>query len=473
MTDQPISMLVIEDSETDALQMIEQLELYGLQVDWLRVANFDDYSKALNDAKWDAVLCDYVVPGMDWRTALAQARATNENMPFFVISGKRGEEYAVETIRGGCNDYFTKERLIRLGPSISKEIAVAREASTQSDNRKRLEIELQRSRKLEAIGQLASGLAHNLNNVLTAVLGHLDLALMRAPEDSKLSAHVNAAIRSTEHCASIVKKLTRLGQDTSFDPEPLDVDALAHHVVSLVTPTLPKFVELKYVCPTPLPLVVADPAGIEQALLNLLLNARDALDEKGEITCELIIEADNWVLRVTDNGAGIEAETQERIFEPFFTTKGLRGTGLGLPSVIQITEAHGGHLTMSSVVGEGSVFEMCIPTTIASELSRELLPPLEQASGVILVVEPAEETRLSTQGELQRRGYQVKTAATFQQALVQLEGEPGVDLILADSVMHEGGALALLEWLNQQELKIPIILTSSFGVEEGGVHRQN
>lgn len=469
----PIEVLVVEDDEADAKTIVEQLGLYGLQLNWLCVSNPSDYSAALADTRWDIVLCDYVVPDMDWESALTQARKVDETIPFIVISGKRGEEYAVETIRGGCNDFFLKERLIRLGPSVIKEITAARQSKQQRKEQIILEVELQRSRRLEAIGQLAGGLAHNLNNVLTAVMGNLDLVLMSDTASQNENTHLKAALRSTEQCALIVRQLTRLAQEPSFEPETVDLEKLAKNVCDLVTPTLPDRIELKLVCDPELPLVVADPIGIEQALLNLLLNARDAILEEGQIVCDFSLQSSQWTIRVSDNGTGIEPDLQDRIFEPFFTTKGIHGTGLGLPSVFQIVKAHGGHVNVVSTVKENTYFEIVVPLVVASENLEYFQPTLRSGTGRVLVVDSSEEIRLVTQGVLDRCGYTVETAAGYRDALDRLERTPNPNVILADSVMPEGGAMELRQWLAERGLNIPIVVTSAFDAEQAGRYRRN
>lgn len=472
-TNNPLKILLIEDSNDDAEVLEEELEISGLSIACKRVEN-DVALLAELDAEWDVVLSDYVVPDMDWQRSLELVRKHHPEIPFIIVSGNRGEEFAVETMRAGCNDYIVKDRLMRLGPAIEREVEASKERQRVNAARRSLEEELQRTRKLEATGRLASGLAHNLNNILTVIMGGLDIVLIggQFKEDAR---YLEEATRAVEQAAKMVRQLARLGLDLPFDPGVVRPDELISRITSLVAPVLPGNISFTQQCDSAIPAIVADSAQLEQALLNLVLNARDAMPEGGTISLSVKIQEENksLVLAVADEGHGIEQELQERIFEPFFSTKGDGGTGIGLATVFNIARAHDGRVRIDSTPGLGSVFELVLPIELANqERDSSALPAWPKGKGKIFVVDDAEDVIIMAGGILKQCGYEVLSAGSFQQAKEHLsDANSAPDLIIADVVMSGGGARDLLQWLGAHEIDIPVLVTSGFETEKWGKYR--
>lgn len=468
----PTSMrvLFVDDSSEDVQSLIEELQLAEIQPEYRRVDSDAALREALQD-EWDVILCDYMIPGMDWRRTLAVARELAEDTPLIVVSGHRGEEYAVETMREGSCDFIVKDRLSRLVPAVRREVEAAARRRRTNHTQRLLEQELQRARKLEAAGRLAGGLAHNLGNVLMVIMGGIDLALAEHGEGEG-AGYLEEAERAVESAAGMIRQLARLGQEPDFRPRPIDPAKLVGDVEALVRPVMPPGIRFDVRCEPGLPGLLLDPAQLEQAMLNLLLNARDAVGKAGTIQLEVSSEREGEQLsiRVSDDGVGIPAELQERIFEPFYSTKGEGGTGLGLSSAYHAARAHSGRIQVDSFTGRGSVFDLLIPIRVADLPDSGAQAPeagqRPQAEGRILVVDDAEESLLRIRSVLTRCGYEVDTRGGFKQAIDLLEGDgPRPELIIAEAAMREGGARDLLFWLEARGLLIPMIVVSGFEVE--------
>ncbi|MEM7611058.1 MAG: response regulator [Pseudomonadota bacterium] len=464
-TTESIRLLVVEDQPLDAQQLIEELELYGLQVFWLRVDNNADLMAALCES-WDAVICDFVVPGMRWENTLTVVRGKLADVPFIVVSGKRGEEYAVETLRAGCSDFVVKDRLMRLAPSVVRELERAKDTRALRVSQEQLQVELQRARRLEATGHLAAGLAHNLNNILTVIMGSLDLARYEQGGETD-NGYLRDAMRATERASKLTRQLNQLAAGPSFEPAAVDLNDMLAHLEMLVRPGLPERIALEVTHGTDLPIMVVDPVMLEQAVLNLILNARDAIDGNGKISCGVRIDDGRWIITVEDTGHGIPYDMQERVFEPFFSTKGDAGTGLGLSTTYQIMKNHDGNASLFSVPGQGSRFELSAPVkTAKAPVASDYFNALREGHGRVLVVDDTEEILLTSRAILKQCGYQVDAANGFTPAIESLAGDVRPDVIITDSVMAEGGAADILQWLNRRHIEIPIIVTSAFATDE-------
>lgn len=462
----PLRLLIIEDLETDAEELTLELESAGLLVVCTRV---DDDADLLSELEkpWDAVLCDYVVPGMNWQRSLEVVRRADELVPFIVVSGQRGEEFAVETMRGGASDYIVKSRLMRLAPALQREMESAAETRRGRDIQRRLEKELQSTRRFEATGRLAGGLSHNLNNLLTVIMGGLDIARLNESlgEDGR---YVEEAARAVETAAKMVRQLASLGQEPTYEPDAVNLSSVVSQVEALIRPILPKGVNLQTKCQHNLPIIIADQAQLEQALLNLVLNARDSVDGSGTISLFVSKrDSDEIVFRVDDDGVGIAEELHERIFEPYYSTKGEGGSGIGLASAYYMARSHGGGISVSSRPGNGSSFELAFPLKISDpERERGTSQEWQRGEGRILVVDDAEDGLLTTRAILERCGYTVSTMSRYADAVENLSSSANLpNLVIVDAVVTGGGARELLAWTRRRSLKIPLVLTSGFEAE--------
>jgi PAS domain S-box-containing protein len=351
---------------------------------------------------------------------------------------------------------------------------------------KALEAQLLHSQKMEAIGRLAGGVAHDFNNLLTVISGRVELILARLDAGHPLREDVALVQRAAERAAALTAQLLTFSRKQVLRPQPVGLDATLAGTEPLLRRVIGEDVEL-VTRGRATGLVLADRVQLEQVLLNLVVNARDAMPDGGRLTIEtgdqeldeaaarrLGMPPGRYaVLRVQDTGVGMDARTQARIFEPFFTTKGEgRGTGLGLATVYGIVTQSGGHVTVSSAPGRGATFTVYLPWAPAAgaEPAPEAAPRPGRGVGVILLVEDEEEVRDLARDILAGRGYTVLEAATPEAALAQARAGEPIDLLLTDVVMPRINGRELAERLRALRPGLPVLYMSGY-TDDALLHR--
>ncbi|MBI3272399.1 MAG: response regulator [Planctomycetes bacterium] len=568
----PLRILHVEDSEDDAFLVQRELSLAGFEPSVTRVDTLAALRLALEGGSFDAVFCDYALPGFEGSTALPIVRAWNPDLPFIFLSGTCGEETAIDALKAGATDYVMKHRLARLGPvlrralvererkrahlatfqqetfllaalpvglyrlrasdrmpvwvsaqierlsgftserflrepgfwasrlrpvdldrvvgelsaSLDRGTAVSEYRWRRADDRERwfadhvtlvrdengrpreilgiwediterksLEERSRQSQKVESLGLLAGGVAHDFNNLLNAILGFSELLLLKLPSDSTLRPYAESIQQAGESAASLTRQLLAFGRKQVLEPEVLDLRSVVSELRKLLLRTLGEHIELLTPAPAELGKVHADRAQMEQVLMNLAVNARDAMPNGGRLTISTSdIRLDeayarerpgtkagpHVLLEVTDTGIGMDAETQARLFEPFFTTKPAgRGTGLGLATVYGVVKQSGGSIWVYSEVGKGSVFKVYLPRTedagASKETSRARAVDLD-GKETLLLVDDSDVVRSFLRTLLADHGYAVLEAEHPLQALQVLEGHAGpIHLLISDVVM--------------------------------------
>jgi PAS domain S-box-containing protein len=357
-------------------------------------------------------------------------------------------------------------------------LAVARDITMRKD----IEEQLRQSQKMEAIGQLTGGLAHDFNNLMMVVIGNLDrldsaLAGNQAAREMAHSA-LSAALRGAE----LTRKLLAFARKQSLQSTVVDLNELVSGMTSLLDRTLGEKIQVEVKIGRDLSPIETDPAQVESALANLAINARDAMPTGGKLTIETAnatldaayaaenpdaAAGDYVMLAVTDSGTGIAAEDLGRVFEPFFTTKG-RGSGLGLSMVYGFMKQSGGHMNIYSEVGHGTVVRLYFPRTGAAApatVAPEASAPQETAAHgeLILVVEDNADVRRTAVSQLRDLGYRTLEAANGKEALAQLNGTRDIALLFTDIVMPGG----MTGWELGAAVKalrpnLPILYTSGF-----------
>ena len=321
--------------------------------------------------------------------------------------------------------------------------------------RQRLEADLRQAQKMEAVGQLAGGVAHDFNNQLTAILGYTELLLDRHGDDSTSSRDLHEIQRAGRSSAKLTQQLLAFSRKQLLKMEVLDLNQVVRRLEQILTRVMGEEIQLQAKLEDDLPRVRADSGQLDQVLMNLVVNARDAMPNGGVLTIEtssLMLRENSWlpepvkivpgpyvVLSVSDTGVGMDGRTRARVFEPFFTTKEQgKGTGLGLATVYGIVKQLGGFIWVDSEPGQGARFTLHLPATsaVADVSDPEQLPVVstEQAE-TILLVEDEHAVRQFASRVLKRYGYQVMEAATPDEALVMAAEDRPIDLVLADVVM--------------------------------------
>ena len=358
-----------------------------------------------------------------------------------------------------------------------------------------LEAQLLQAQKMEAVGRLAGGIAHDFNNMLTAIKSYSQLALDELEEGAAVREDVREIDRAADRAAALTRQLLAFSRQQVLRPRVLDLNETVQGVESMLRRLLMEDVTLQVRLDPDIGHVEADPGQIEQVLMNLVVNARDAMPHGGQLTVgtsNAVIEEETRleygssvfapgryvVLAVSDTGAGMDRETQAKIFDPFFTTKEQgKGTGLGLSTVYGIVKQSGGYIWVYSEPGQGTTFKIYLPRVDerATALSPVSVPAVSEpgATGVacILVVEDDETVRSVTRRILERAGYETIEAANGAEALARVEASgAGVALVITDLIMPEMRGTELARRLRERFSALKVLLVS--GYTEDAVMRQ-
>lgn len=606
---QQLRVLIVEDSEDDARLILHELEHEGYQVNHLRVDRIDALRSALRTRQWDLVISDFSLPNF---TAMDSLRVINESgldLPCIIISGSISEETSVDAMRAGARDFFTKDRMARLLPAVTRELEEAAErrrrraaeialseakdrmrfaldaanvgtweanilerraawsaraemlhglgdgqfggtfdsfiAAVHPEDRDRvrrqvaesrrgqaesrieyrviwpdgsihwiidvgrtfydadgtavraagvsmditaqrnLEEQFHQAQKMESIGNLAGGIAHDFNNLLTAILGYSNV-LLDDDESGTLPRDVARSFveeiqKAGERAASLTSQLLAFSRRQIIQPTVLDINAVIGGLDRMLQRLIGEDIELRThlsetLCPTR-----ADAGQIEQVIMNLVVNARDAMPTGGKIT----IETDNLeldeaysrqhiavapggyvMLAVSDTGTGMSPEVQARIFEPFFTTKPKgRGTGLGLATIYGIVKQNAGDIGVESEPGKGTTFKVYLPRVddvpVAVQQKATTVPRGRGES--VLLVEDDHRVRKLARELLLRNGYEVIEGADAEDALRIAAAFPKpIDLLLTDVVMPGMSGRVLAQRLAGDNPRLRVLYMSGY-----------
>jgi two-component system cell cycle sensor histidine kinase/response regulator CckA len=472
--------LVIEDREEDALLIVRELERFGYDPEFRRVDDAESMKMALHRERWDVILSDYSLPRFSAPAALALLRETGLDLPFIVVTGFIGEEQAASMMKAGANDFLVKDRLFRLGPVIERELRELRLRQDRERELRQKQEELVRAQKMEAVARLAGGIAHDFNNLLSVILGFADVLERRLPAEERLRRPAQQIRLSAERAALLTRQLLRFSRKEVPQPQVLDVNRLVSGVHGMLERVIGEDVELELRLGEGLGPVFADPGQVEQVVMNLAVNARDAMPRGGLLALETEparLRVDGGVERaavrftVADTGTGIAPEVMAHLFEPFFTTKSAaKGTGLGLATVYGIVKQAGGRVDVETEPGKGSAFHVLLPCVEAHDVPafspmREK-PPLATGSETILLVEDEPAVRALLSELLQEAGYRVREAGSAREAEAAYAASEGVDLVLTDVVLPDRNGRELFESLSTTRPGLRVLFMSGYTDDE-------
>ena len=587
----PLRVLMVEDSEDDALLVLRELRAAGYDLTHERVDTAAALAAALDRRPWDLVIGDYSMPHFSGTAALAMLRQRGLDVPYICVSGTITEELAVAAMKAGAHDYVTKGQLKRLLPAIERELreaqgratlrateasfatlvehapvgiyrsspegrflsvnaAVVRmlgyetaaqvlsldmsrdvyadaaerqrlvERDTYSDrqydnveatwkrhdgraltvqlsvravrnaaglveyyetfvrdvtDQRRLQQQVLQSQKMEAVGRLAGGIAHDFNNLLTVITSYSDLLLEDlTPGDAKRD-DLEQVRKAADGAAALTRQLLAFSRQQVVEPRVVSLNTVVEGLQKILRRVIGEDIELSTALAPDLGAVRADVGQLEQVLMNLAVNARDAMPRGGRLAVEtanitldegyvqahaVVVPGSYVMLAVSDSGTGMDAATQARLFEPFFTTKPKgKGTGLGLATVYGIVKQSGGYIWVYSEPGRGTTFKIYLPRVdapVESTSAHPVAPGSLHGAETILVVEDQEEVRKVIRRMLEAGGYRVLVAPSGPEALrigreieaLRLAEQHGqtIDLLVTDVVMPgmNGREVALL-----------------------------
>ena len=386
----PLHVIHIEDSLEDSELVQHLLQAAGIACEIQRVETRDQFEKALQQSTCDLILSDCTLPHFDGLEALQMACAAKPETPFIFVSGTIGEETAIKSLQNGATDYVLKHRLSRFIPAVRRALTEA-EGRTA---RRAVEGQLRQARKLETLGTLAGGLAHDFRNLLQIMKLRINLLPLVANEPEEVLQVAQQLTKTTDHGYDMLQELLVFARETEAHLLPVDMTAQIKETAQLLQTSLPADVTLSLQqLEEDMPPILADAIQLDRILSNLIINARDALPEGGEIviSTDLVrfdrMHANSWQINdvpylrvnISDNGTGMDEDIQSHIFEPFFTTKPSgEGTGLGLSVVFGSMESHQGFIDLQSQVGEGTTFSLFFPlppqTNVAPDRVQTIFP---------------------------------------------------------------------------------------------------
>ncbi|HEU0029422.1 MAG TPA: ATP-binding protein [Kofleriaceae bacterium] len=360
---------------------------------------------------------------------------------------------------------------------LSLDITDEREAREQV---RRIEAQLRHAQKMEAVGRLAGGVAHDFNNILSVILSYSDFLLSDVSPSDPIAADLDEIQKAGKRGAELTRQLLTFSRQQILEPLPVALDDLLHGIHKMIARLLGADIDLEVRTKPGLGKILVDPGAIEQVIMNLVVNARDAMPRGGKLTIEAapvtldeayarehlgVHAGPHVMLAVTDTGCGMDAATRDRIFEPFFTTKGTgKGTGLGLSIVFGIVQQAGGSIWVYSEPSHGTTFKLYFPLAAGrAESARPTEPARElRGSETILLVEDDPQVRSVVREILERAGYTVLEAESPEDALAIADRHARIDLLLSDVVMPRMSGPELAKRLAERRPEVRLLCMSGY-----------
>ena len=480
MSDKPIKVLLIEDNPGDARLMQEFLSEAKSKSFQIEVAErLLDGLEALSARSFDVVLLDLSLPESSGLETLVKAQSNAQQVAIVILTGLNDEDLAVEAVRKGAQDYLVKGQIDE--NLLPRAIRYAIERKRMEEEKKKLEMQLHRAQRMESLGTLAGGIAHNFNNLLQGIQGNASLVLMDIDSNHPHYDNIKDIDKLIKSGSKLTKQLLGYAREGRYEVKAINLNQLVKETSGTFGITKKEITVHRELAEN-LFRIEGDWGQIEQILLNLYVNAADAMPGGGDLFLKTMNVTDkdmtskdykaksgNYVLlTVRDRGVGMEKKTMERIFEPFFTTKGLaKGTGLGLASVYGIIKAHGGYIDVDSEKKHGTTFSIYLPASekvLAEE--KEFPDDIVKGKETVLLVDD-EETVLDVGVKmLENLGYTVLEAKGGSEAVeVYNEKKDGVDMVILDMIMPEMSGEKTYDKIKEINSKVKVLLSSGYSIE--------
>ena len=466
-----LHILHLEDDPVDGALVSKALEAGGISCRIVRVENRRDFVSALEFGDIQLVLSNSSVAFFEGLEALALVRAGWPELPFILVAETLGEELAMDSRQFEATDYVFKGHLNRLGPAVQRAMQEVESRSARAS----LEARFIEAQKMDVVGQLAGGVAHDFNNILAVVMGFSELLEMELAPDSPLRSYTEEVRQAAELGAGLTKQLLIFSRKQTVKPVILDLNDVIQNLDKLLRRLIEENIEMTFVAGQDLGSIKADPGYLAQLLMNLAVNARDAMPQGGRLTIETShgphpagVPGRFVILTVSDTGCGLNDEVKQRLFEPFFTTKAEgKGTGLGLATCQTILRQCHATITVASELGTGTSFVMYFPRAGEPIIPQIPAVPADQAltgTETLLLVEDEGALRSMAQNALRKQGYEVLSAANGREALQvarDWRGEP-IQLVVTDVVMPRMGGKIMAEWLQLTHPELKFLFTSGY-----------
>ena len=496
-------VLVVEDDE--GLNHLAQKALKRVGFDAMGVLTGAEALVRILEDPERILLVDQFLPDMTGTQLIKTLQDQGLLIPFVAMTGQGNEKTAVEMMKMGARDYLVKgfdfsEQLPNIFRRVVRELETERRLAIAEQETLHLQEQFAQAQKLESIGRLAGGVAHDLNNLLSPILGYGEMLLEDTPDNDPRRESLKEIVHAGKRARDLVRQLLAFSRKQTLEFAPLDLNLLLTRFEKLLRRTIREDVAIHMNLDPSLPLIKGDVGQLEQVVMNLAVNAQDAMPDGGTLSITTTeIELDgidverfeggipgpHVILTVKDTGMGMTDNTLKHLYEPFFTTKEIgKGTGLGLATVYGIVKQHGGTIQAQSSPGE-TIFRVYLPVFLEG-LTADL-PKTVNASPshgarrgeTILLVEDNEQVRDLSVIILNREGYEVLVAENGNDALARLADHPGhVDLLLTDVVMPEMNGKELFQAVSALYPEIRLVYMSGYsddviahhGVMDAGVH---
>lgn len=476
-----LRLLVLEDQPRDAEASVQALRSLGLALEVRRVESREDFVEALDRFQPEVILAEILLPGFSGIDALRMVRGRSLDVPFLFVTGGLSEESAIAGLKEGADDYVLKDHLVRLPAAAGNALRhreVEREREKGREALRQSEIHLRQATKMEAVGRLAGGVAHDFNNLLTAIVGYSDVALDRLGADHPARADIEEIRKAGERGAALTRQLLAFSRKQVVEERVLDLNAVVAEFEDMLRRALGEAIELEMRLAPGRLAVRADRGQIEQVLVNLAVNAREAMPAGGRLSVhtdgvELAEGGPKGpagryaLLELRDTGAGMDKDVQAHLFEPFFSTKDMsRGTGLGLAAVYGIVTQSRGHVEVESRPGQGATFRIYLPRVEEAEPERRPTGSAEvsaRTGKTVLLVEDEDPVRALIADVLKREGFEVLEANGPDQALELSGRHPApIALLVTDMIMPGIRGSRLARLLSQSRPDMKVIFISGY-----------
>jgi len=484
-----IRALVIGGTDRDVEPIATGLRRGGIDARLERAETLDRLHTLLGDS-WDAVFADCRTSAVPCEAALRAVQAAGADVPFIVVSDREAEAEAIELMRAGAHDYVPRDDLSRLVPAVERELHHAEERRRLLGEQRRVEAQLRQAHKMEALGRLAGGIAHDFNNLLTAVGGYSERILDRLPPRDPLRRDARGIRDAATRASELTRQLLAFSRKEALQPGIVDVAAVIAGIEGMLRRLIGEDIELTTSFTAADASVVADRGHIEQVVMNLVVNARDAMPSGGALriaTCDVSVGSANAAehpgvepgqyvaIEVSDTGHGMDAATLSHLFEPYFTTKEPgKGTGLGLSTVHRIVTEAGGFVRVTSAAGEGTTFRVLLPHAerpAARTAMRRGMGALPRGSETVLLVEDEQGVRELIRDFLTRCGYVVIDAPHVADAIAEFEQHADeIALLITDVVMPQMNGRMLAERLLAAKPALKVLYMSGYTDDQLLVH---
>jgi len=485
--------LIADDSENDVLLLLRLLRKAGYEPVYERVWNAPAMKAALQRQTWDIVISDYEMPNFGGFEALQLLKESGHDLPFILVSAVVSEETAVAAMKAGAHDYIMKRNLARLAPAIERELLEAQTRAARKAAEAALrqsEEQLRQAQKLEAVGRLAAGVAHDFNNILTAITGHSELLLRQLTADDPRRKNAEQIEQAATMAAALTRQLLTFSRKQVLEPRVLEPNAVILNIKKMLRRLIGEDIEFRTSLDSAAGHIKADPGHIEQVIMNLAVNARDAMPNGGKLVISTanirldknqlnnvpeLCAGDYVMIAIADTGTGMSEEVKAHLFEPFFTTKPPgKGTGLGLATCFGIVKQNNGLIHVQSELGQGTTFKIYFPLVQpVPEPPRVRLMPTAAAGGneTVLLVEDEPVVRELAVGTLRENGYTVVAACNGVEGLRLARQHDGkIDLVLTDVFMPVMGGKEMADALLASRPDTKILFTSGYTEDALGHH---